>query len=27
MAGWNARTFAEARDKEIALVMLQAYND
>ena len=27
MAGWNARTFAEASDKEIALVMLQAYND
>jgi predicted TIM-barrel fold metal-dependent hydrolase len=27
MAGWNARTFAEAGDKEIALVMLQAYND
>ena len=27
MAGWNARTFAESRDKEIALVMLQAYND
>ena len=27
MAGWNARTFSEARDKEIALVMLQAYND
>ena len=27
MAGWNARTFAEAQDKEIALVMLQAYND
>jgi predicted TIM-barrel fold metal-dependent hydrolase len=27
MAGWNARTFAEAHDKEIALVMLQAYND
>jgi predicted TIM-barrel fold metal-dependent hydrolase len=27
MAGWNARTFSEAQDKEIALVMLQAYND
>jgi predicted TIM-barrel fold metal-dependent hydrolase len=27
MAGWNARTFAESHDKEIALVMLQAYND
>ena len=27
MAGWNARTFAESRDKEVALVMLQAYND
>ena len=27
MAGWNARTFAESSDKEIALVMLQAYND
>jgi predicted TIM-barrel fold metal-dependent hydrolase len=27
MAGFNARTFHEARDKEIALVMLQAYND
>jgi hypothetical protein len=27
MAGWNARTFTESRDKEIALVMLQAYND
>jgi predicted TIM-barrel fold metal-dependent hydrolase len=27
MAGWNARTFSEASDKEIALVMLQAYND
>ena len=27
MAGFNARTFTEARDKEIALVMLQAYND
>jgi predicted TIM-barrel fold metal-dependent hydrolase len=26
MAGFNARTFTEARDKEIALVMLQAYN-
>jgi predicted TIM-barrel fold metal-dependent hydrolase len=27
MAGWNARTFAESHDKDIALVMLQAYND
>jgi predicted TIM-barrel fold metal-dependent hydrolase len=27
MAGWNARTFTEAQDKEIALVMLRAYND
>ena len=27
MAGWNARTFTEAGDKEIALVMLRAYND
>ena len=27
MAGFNARTFHESRDKEIALVMLQAYND
>ena len=27
MAGFNARTFTEARDKELALVMLQAYND
>jgi predicted TIM-barrel fold metal-dependent hydrolase len=27
MAGWNARTFTESRDKDIALVMLQAYND
>ena len=27
MAGWNARTFSESHDKEIALVMLQAYND
>jgi predicted TIM-barrel fold metal-dependent hydrolase len=27
MAGWNARTFAESHDKELALVMLQAYND
>jgi predicted TIM-barrel fold metal-dependent hydrolase len=27
MAGFNARTFSESRDKEIALVMLQAYND
>jgi predicted TIM-barrel fold metal-dependent hydrolase len=27
MAGFNARTFTESADKEIALVMLQAYND
>ena len=27
MAGFNARTFTEAGDKEVALVMLQAYND
>lgn len=27
MAGFNARTFHEAGDKEMALVMLQAYND
>jgi predicted TIM-barrel fold metal-dependent hydrolase len=27
MAGWNARTFAESHDKELSLVMLQAYND
>jgi predicted TIM-barrel fold metal-dependent hydrolase len=27
MAGWNARTFAESHDKEVALVMLRAYND
>jgi predicted TIM-barrel fold metal-dependent hydrolase len=27
MAGFNARTFTEASDKEVALVMLQAYND
>jgi predicted TIM-barrel fold metal-dependent hydrolase len=27
MAGWNARTFAEGDDKELGLVMLQAYND
>jgi predicted TIM-barrel fold metal-dependent hydrolase len=27
MAGFNARTFTEARDKEIAHVMLRAYND
>jgi predicted TIM-barrel fold metal-dependent hydrolase len=27
MAGWNARTFAEAENKELGLVMLQAYND
>ncbi len=27
MAGFNARTFTESRDKEIALVMLQAYYD
>ena len=27
MAGFNARTFTEARDREVSLVMLQAYND
>jgi predicted TIM-barrel fold metal-dependent hydrolase len=27
MAGWNARTFAESNDKEVALVMVKAYND
>lgn len=27
MAGFNARTFHESGDKEMALVMLQAYND
>jgi predicted TIM-barrel fold metal-dependent hydrolase len=27
MAGFNARTFTEAGDKDLALVMLQAYND
>ena len=27
MAGFNARTFHEARDKELAHVMLRAYND
>lgn len=27
MAGFNARTFTEAPDKELSLVMLQAYND
>jgi len=27
MAGWNARTFAESHDKDLALVMLEAYND
>jgi predicted TIM-barrel fold metal-dependent hydrolase len=27
MAGFNARTFFEAPDKDLALVMLQAYND
>ena len=27
MAGFNARTFTEASDKELSLVMLQAYND
>ena len=26
MAGFNAQTFTESRDKEIALVMLRAYN-
>ncbi len=27
MAGFNARTFVEAADKELSLVMLKAYND
>ena len=27
MAGFNARTFTEAGDRELSLVMLQAYND
>jgi predicted TIM-barrel fold metal-dependent hydrolase len=27
MAGWNARTFTETSDKEMAHVMLRAYND
>jgi predicted TIM-barrel fold metal-dependent hydrolase len=27
MAGFNARTFTEAGDKDVSLVMLQAYND
>jgi predicted TIM-barrel fold metal-dependent hydrolase len=27
MAGFNARTFTESGDKEVALVMLRAYND
>ena len=27
MAGFNARTFHEAEDKELAMVMLRAYND
>ena len=27
MAGYNARTFAEAPDKALSLIMLQAYND
>jgi len=27
MAGFNARTFSEAADKDVALVMLRAYND
>jgi hypothetical protein len=27
MAGFNARTFFEAPDKDLALIMLQAYND
>ncbi len=27
MAGWNARTFAEGKDKELGLIMLRAYND
>ncbi|KPM56204.1 amidohydrolase [Frankia sp. R43] len=27
MAGYNARTFAEAPDKKLSMIMLQAYND
>ncbi len=27
MAGWNGRTFLEGGDSELALVLLQAYND
>jgi len=27
MAGWNVRTFAEGRDRELGLIMLRAYND
>jgi predicted TIM-barrel fold metal-dependent hydrolase len=27
MAGFNARTFVEAADKDLSLIMLQAYND
>ncbi|WP_156767971.1 amidohydrolase family protein [Mycobacterium sp. E1386] len=27
MAGFNARTFCEAADKDLALIMLKAYND
>jgi hypothetical protein len=27
MAGFNARTFTESSDKDLALVMLRAYND
>jgi predicted TIM-barrel fold metal-dependent hydrolase len=27
MAGFNARTFTESKDKDLSLVMLQAYND
>ena len=27
MAGFNARTFTEAKDKELSLIMLKAYND
>jgi predicted TIM-barrel fold metal-dependent hydrolase len=27
MAGFNARTFTEAADRDVALIMLQAYND
>ncbi|WP_026239592.1 amidohydrolase family protein [Parafrankia discariae] len=27
MAGFNARTFSEALDKDLSLIMLQAYND